>query len=374
MSRIHVRVIVGAALACCLLAVGPPELRAQSAGAPLSEQAAKVDLADDSARVTRATRLLEKREEREISFSEYVAGVRHIKKSHPAFYGAFFGDPMYATYDSRYFYLAWQRRVANQTIDPVAAGSWTWFLCDPLGYDPAFGGQCRSYMFSVQDYLLTPLRFPKWTVAASEQPPSRSDFSASASDRNRPRTDRFALRKVPPAHVHMEVASIDRFDLDLPQTSRFNAREWVRAAGTEGQVRVPSSRHDRVASYIRQRLGSPHAQQRANDRSVNRSHRARTTDAEEGFDRSARRNSPRRAQNQAEDRRRERASRRAQDDRRTRERTRQRSRDRQAHPDRSRDRTERRDERSREDRSHRDRRSSDRSDREPRSERDRERE
>jgi hypothetical protein len=112
---------------------------------------------DDSQLVDLATALMEARADTKISYEEYRSGVRLFQEHHPGFYGNFLGDPFYATYDVRYQTLAWERQMAEPDINPVNSFRTSdWFFCHPLGYDPAFNGQCRGFTFAVSDFFFLP--------------------------------------------------------------------------------------------------------------------------------------------------------------------------------------------------------------------------
>lgn len=117
----------------------------------------------DSQLVDLATALLEARADTKISFQKYQKGVRYFQLNHPQFYGAFFGDPFYASYDIRYEELVQKRLLANLDVNPQNSyWSRTWFLCRPHNYDPAFGGRCWGFSYASSDFFLFPaaLQFP----------------------------------------------------------------------------------------------------------------------------------------------------------------------------------------------------------------------
>ena len=95
---------------------------------------------------------MEARADTKISFHEYKEGVRYFREQHPGFYGNFFGDPFYATYDVRYHKLA--REQAYVSRDLRIAMSYT---CQPLTYDPAFDGRCRGWRFAATDFFFFPM-------------------------------------------------------------------------------------------------------------------------------------------------------------------------------------------------------------------------
>jgi len=111
----------------------------------------------DSALVALATALQKARADTEISYDEYKDGVRFFQEHHPGFYGNFFGDPFYATYDVRYQKLALKRQLAEPSINPTNSfRNSNWFFCSPLGYDPAFNGKCRGLEFTVSEFFYLP--------------------------------------------------------------------------------------------------------------------------------------------------------------------------------------------------------------------------
>jgi len=113
--------------------------------------------ASDSVLIVLATALQKARADTEISYGEYKDGVWFFQQQHPGFYGNFFGDPFYATYDVRYQKLALRRQLAEPDINPTNSfRNNKWFFCSPLGYDPAFNGQCRGLGFTVSDFFYLP--------------------------------------------------------------------------------------------------------------------------------------------------------------------------------------------------------------------------
>jgi hypothetical protein len=113
--------------------------------------------ASDRALVREATRLLKERADAEISLSAYRDRLNNFRTEHPDFYGNFFGDPFYATYDLRYTRLAELRQRINIFINPQnSIRNTVSFYCNPLTYDPAFNGQCRGFTFAASDFFLLP--------------------------------------------------------------------------------------------------------------------------------------------------------------------------------------------------------------------------
>lgn len=117
------------------------------------------DLSTEQKRVELATRLLEARADTEISHATYKDGVQFFKNLYPEFYGNFFGDPFYATYDVQYIRLVRARQHAELDVNPRNS-FWdpTSFLCNPFSYDPAFDGQCSGgFTFAASDFFFVPL-------------------------------------------------------------------------------------------------------------------------------------------------------------------------------------------------------------------------
>ena len=107
--------------------------------------------------VRQATRLLKERADTEISQSAYRDRLNNFRTEHPDFYGNFFGDPFYATYDLRYTRLAELRQRINTFINPQnSIRNTAGFYCNPLTYDPAFNGRCRGFTFAASDFFLLP--------------------------------------------------------------------------------------------------------------------------------------------------------------------------------------------------------------------------
>lgn len=108
--------------------------------------------------VSLAKSLQAARADTEISFDEYREGVRFFRTNYPAFYGNYFGDPFYATYDVQYQRTARAAWLAGLDVNPHRGfRSMTGFLCAPHGYDPAFG--CRSWAYRPSDFFSLPSVF-----------------------------------------------------------------------------------------------------------------------------------------------------------------------------------------------------------------------
>lgn len=113
--------------------------------------------ASDRALLRQATRLLKERADTEISQSAYRDRLNNFRTDHPGFYGNFFGDPFYATYDLRYTRLAELRQRINAFVNPQnSIRNTASFYCNPLTYDPAFNGRCRGFAFAASDFFLLP--------------------------------------------------------------------------------------------------------------------------------------------------------------------------------------------------------------------------
>lgn len=108
-------------------------------------------------RIDVATAWIRARAQTEMSHNTYREGVRYFREQAPGFYGNFFGDPFYATYDVQYLTLAWERQFAEPDIEPASSPrNSTWFFCGPLSYDPAFGGVCQGIQFAASDFFFLP--------------------------------------------------------------------------------------------------------------------------------------------------------------------------------------------------------------------------
>ena len=120
------------------------------------KQAAPIT-ASDSKLTALAIALQKARADTEISYDTYRDGVEVFRKHHPGFYGNFFGDPFYATYDARYMRLTRERQFAEPDINPQNSfQNSDWFFCAPFTYDPAFNGRCRGFKFAVSDFFFLP--------------------------------------------------------------------------------------------------------------------------------------------------------------------------------------------------------------------------
>jgi hypothetical protein len=118
------------------------------------------DLSTEQQRVQVATQLLKARADTKISHSTYRNGVQYFKEHHPQFYGNFFGDPFYATYDAHYARLVRARQNAELQINPLNSyRDPTSFFCHPRSYDPAFEGTCSGITFAASDFFFLPSPF-----------------------------------------------------------------------------------------------------------------------------------------------------------------------------------------------------------------------
>jgi len=105
--------------------------------------------------VSLAKGLQEARADTEISYGEYREGVHFFRSNYPSFYGNYFGDPFYATYDVQYHTTARDAWRAGLDVNPHRGfRDGTAFLCAPHGYDPAFG--CRSWAYAPSDFFILP--------------------------------------------------------------------------------------------------------------------------------------------------------------------------------------------------------------------------
>jgi hypothetical protein len=155
---------VGVLLGLLLLATGgtahiaAAQAPSLDADRPIQSLEQAVRTADsDPQLVSLATALQKARADTEISSQEYQRGVHLFRQHHPGFYGNFFGDPFYATYDARYMRLARKRQSVEPDINPENSfRNNQWFFCSPFAYDPAFDGQCRGTEFLVSDFFFLP--------------------------------------------------------------------------------------------------------------------------------------------------------------------------------------------------------------------------
>ena len=123
----------------------------------LNHYALKYLDSSDKALVKRATRLLKERSDSEISRAAYRDRLNNFRIDHPDFYGNFFGDPFYATYDLQYTRLAELRQRINTFVNPQnSVWSTASFYCSPYSYDPNFGGVCRGLQYAASDFFFLP--------------------------------------------------------------------------------------------------------------------------------------------------------------------------------------------------------------------------
>lgn len=203
-----------------------------------SLEQAVVNAESDSKLVALATALQKARADTKISHQEYRDGVQVFRQHHPGFYGNFFGDPFYATYDARYMRLALERQLAEPDINPQNSFKTNdWFFCAPFTYDPAFGGRCRGFTFAVADFFILPFgpafgrqelasrrtRVPERLARRGVAPRTRSMGSISSE----PDTSRPPIADVPtperpesgrPAPDEIEATDLAGADVDLAPT------------------------------------------------------------------------------------------------------------------------------------------------------------
>lgn len=158
--------VAGLVLGLLLVAVGGEAQTATAqkltfdADQPIqSLKQAAVTAESDSQLVDLATALMKARASTKISHSTYQEGVHYFKLNHSQFYGNFFGDPFYATYDADYFRMTRLRYLASLEVNPFQSSLSTMFFCNPLSYDPAFRGKCQGFHYAVKDFFLVPFRY-----------------------------------------------------------------------------------------------------------------------------------------------------------------------------------------------------------------------
>lgn len=228
----------------------------------------------DQELVEGAMKLLKARADGKISMSTYADGVRCFKTHHPGFYGAFFGDPFYATYDARYFYLTRKRIVVNLDVNPqTSAWDYSWLFCHPYGYDPAFNGICRGFSFPRSDFWILPLfaRPPVYgppvrlvdskrpvileshiyesgegDAFGDPRPPDTTSQTSSGGDSE-------------PLYPPQTIDAIDSGDIPDVSSSRPIEITDLEVSGTvarrEGQT-LRRNEHERILRHVRRRLGS----------------------------------------------------------------------------------------------------------------------
>jgi hypothetical protein len=137
---------------------------------PLSSLPAAIRTAQaESTLVSLATTLLRAREETTISHAAYRDGVRAFRELRPTFYGNFFGDPFFASYDVRYQRLTRERQAVEVNLNPAKRfRDGTALACAPMSYDPAFGGVCRGVRFAASDFFF----LPSFLAFRASAPPS----------------------------------------------------------------------------------------------------------------------------------------------------------------------------------------------------------
>lgn len=245
----------------CQTAIAQPS--ATDTDAPISSLEEAVSGADsDSTLVDLAVSLQRARADTEISFHEYREGVRLFQQHHPGFYGNFFGDPFYATYDNRYHNLTWKRQFATSTIDPQNGfRKNTWFFCWPSPYDPAFGGDCRGLKFAASDFRFLPSgpafaegRIPQDHLREQGHGPRRQlrTHSTRPSSRTPDTSGRTSPNLPPPDDTDHEALTARASGTSPPR----DPEEGVDPVSTTDAIDVPnevSTRMQREASLLRQK-------------------------------------------------------------------------------------------------------------------------
>ncbi|MFB6272013.1 MAG: hypothetical protein ABEL51_03860 [Salinibacter sp.] len=249
-----------------LLAAGVGTIQTASAQQPSftldqpaqSFKQAAVSAESDSQLVGLATALMKARADTKISYSTYQKGVRVLKNTHPGFYGNFFGDPFYATYDSDYFNMVRYRRIAGRKVNPFSGLSGM-FSCNPLGYDPAFNGRCRGFEFALRDFFLLPTGFTSaiastWTSLYPRSSFFWSRFSAFSCRDGRGIADWCGspyAEQFPRDEGHRGVDVPDRPDERSPRPDTVGRRARgpsVVAEAPRGDAQDPSSSRTPTAS------------------------------------------------------------------------------------------------------------------------------
>ena len=206
--------------------------------------------------VERATRLLTARADGDISHAAYRDRIYRFKQEHPAFYGNFFGDPFYATYDLQYTRLAELRRRINIFVNPQN-GIWNTagFFCNPMSYDPNFGGVCQGFSFSPGDFFFSPFSplhanrgglfyasavTPHWSYASYATP--SWGVLATAPDGG---TAHRGIRAAAPMAVEQPIRLPEHVDDAMQEelTAEFHRFLARRTAEMEWRERVDLSRH-----------------------------------------------------------------------------------------------------------------------------------
>lgn len=179
----------------------------------------------DSQLVEVATVLLKAREDMEISYSTFRKGIWEFRTRHPDFYGNFFGDPSYATYDVDYFKMDRLRYLAALEVDPFG-GLAGMFACNPLWYDPAFGGLCRGFSFAIADFFAWPdlsdrRRSPLLASFARVENPFYWGDLPTPTTRERAPTfsDTMRTPRVGPDEPHIASRSVDLSDSSEDENS-----------------------------------------------------------------------------------------------------------------------------------------------------------
>jgi hypothetical protein len=250
--------LAGAGGVCPTASAQQPTLDPDTPVASLDEAVRAADA--DSTLVGLAVALQRARADTKISFHAYRTGVRLFQRHHPGFYGNFFGDPFYATYDVRYQRLTRQRQLAASDIEPRnSVRSTAWFFCWPSSYDPAFGGQCRGFKFAASDFWLLPSgpAFAQRTPRPEDRLRDRGDRVSHATLRRPPRsapsTPDTAGRSTP--DVPTPSPGAEKPASSTTATEAVDAERAIDAVSTTTEINVPdeaSSRMQREASALRQ--------------------------------------------------------------------------------------------------------------------------
>lgn len=200
----------------------------------------------DTQLVSLATALQKARADTEINSQEYQRGVHFFRQHHPGFYGNFFGDPFYATYDARYMRLARKRQSVEPDINPESSfRNNQWFFCSPFAYDPAFDGQCRGTEFLASDFFF----LPAGPAFMHQDPASRRERVSPTLAR---RGTGFPIRPVKPDPPNPDtsnttIADVDTPDRPTPDRSAPDEVEAPPAVESGADLELASSVPDKIA-------------------------------------------------------------------------------------------------------------------------------
>lgn len=246
--------------------------------------------ATDEVLIEKATKLLRARANVEISHSTYADGVHHFKTHHPEFYGAFFGDPFFAGYDTRYFELANARRVVNLDVNPSTGSdifNSEWLFCHPYSYDPAFNGVCRGFAFPRDEFWI----LPTFALLAPQDQATRRPLTATLSsearvdqqvdvpdERPRPqpirdenpapdRPDEGSEPSTSPTHTFDRVDPVSGADIGAAQPIEVSNLKPIRVPRRAPErTTVPRDRYDDVLRDFRRQFAHPQHRARTVDR------------------------------------------------------------------------------------------------------------